>query len=230
MLFSGPVRDLFQEAYNNISLRVNQTILDLGGQLELPLNEETSTQRHQQNKLASIMPSVSISLEQHINKSNNKRSKRQTVLLVLQVTGFVVNMFKDGVGIARRVKNPNTNELYNEMLKIEGQLGDISKQLTEVTNDIKVDSIRAQYLSAQRIIYESLRISTYYLNMTETPTGRMYPDVITTQDDIDFWLDEFKKWGSLLRENINFLMDGWLGRGMIAGDILKTIVDVSGVY
>lgn len=152
---------------------------------------------------------------------------------IMTVIGFVNTMFSVGFGIYKRLDDPVSNEqLYEQMKEIEATLNNIQSELQDVTKAVKKECIQVQYLSAQRVVYESLRISIYYLNMTEHPElfPNYPPEFNVTQADLDYWEDEFAKWGSLLRENINFLMDGLLGRGILAGDILKTIVDISDVY
>ncbi len=82
--------------------------------------------------------------------------------------------------------------------------------------EIADGSMRTQYFSSQRVIMESLRIASNYVNVSN--------EVNATSDDLDYWASEMGKWGSLVRESIMFLMDGFLGTNVIAGDLLKYLV------
>jgi len=202
---NSPVRDQFEAAYFNVSRRVNETILELGGTLEEPLNTD---QRNQQDTVMEFV------------KEPPKREKRQTMVVTIKVLGIVENMFgifTSGLGIYDHFAHPSTQDLMDEILAIQQQLEGITEDLKQVINLVKDASLRTQYVSSQRIIVESLRIVNYYVNMTEMQ------NMNTTQEDIDYWQSEFAKWGSLLRESVSFLMDGLLGRGFISGDIIKEI-------
>jgi len=149
------------------------------------------------------------------------RPKRQW-MMALEVVGFVFNMFNsaaNGIGLYNRLTTPTTDDLYNEIVNIQNELTEIQDSLNDVINQVKVSSIQSQYVSSQRVIFESYRIVIYYLNMTETT------DMVTTPEDVEFWQLEFAKWGSMLRESINFFLDGdgwwihWFGRaGNNGGD------------
>ena len=142
------------------------------------------------------------------------REKRQLATTIeAPVIGFVNAMFS----VYDFFTNPSTEELLGQIDDIQNQLEGITQDLKDVINQVKDAGMKAQYVSSQRIIVESLRIVTYYLNMTEVQNQN------TTQEDIDYWQNEFAKWGSLVRESVSYLMDGMLGRGFISGDIIKTI-------
>ena len=126
-------------------------------------------------------------------------------------------MFALGLGAYDSFANPSTEELLGQINDIQKQLEGITQDLKNVIHQVEDAGMKAQYVSSQRIIVESLRIVTYYLNMTEVQNQN------TTQEDIDYWQNEFAKWGSLVRESVSYLMDGMLGRGFISGDIIKTI-------
>ena len=126
-------------------------------------------------------------------------------------------MFALGLGAYDSFANPSTEELLGQINDIQKQLEGITQDLKNVIHQVEDAGMKAQYVSSQRVIVESLRIVNYYLNMTEVQ------NVNTTQEDIDYWQNEFAKWGSLVRESVSYLMDGMLGRGFISGDIIKTI-------
>ena len=126
-------------------------------------------------------------------------------------------MFALGLGAYDSFANPSTEELLGQINDIQKQLEGITQDLKNVIHQVEDAGMKAQYVSSQRVIVESLRIVNYYLNMTEVQ------NMNTTQEDIDYWQNEFAKWGSLVRESVSYLMDGMLGRGFISGDIIKTI-------
>ena len=126
-------------------------------------------------------------------------------------------MFALGLGAYDSFANPSTEELLGQINDIQKQLEGITQDLKNVIHQVEDAGMKAQYVSSQRVIVESLRIVNYYLNMTEVQNKN------TTQEDIDYWQNEFAKWGSLVRESVSYLMDGMLGRGFISGDIIKTI-------
>ncbi len=147
-------------------------------------------------------------------------------MIVLAVIDFVADMFStvnNILGWYSRIKHPNTQDLNDAIVNIQNDLTKIQKDLNEVISRVKVASIQAQYVSSQRVIFESYRIATYYLNMTETK------DLTTAVEDVEFWQLEFVKWGSMLRESINFFLDGLLGGGFIGADVLETIAEISNV-
>lgn len=155
---------------------------------------------------------------------NIKRPEGKWVAAALKVSGYVADMFStfvaNGIGLYSRLNNPNTIELYDEIMAIHDELIAIKGNLDEVISAVKEASIRAQYASCERIIYESYRIVGYYLNMTEST------ELNTTQEDIDYWQGEFAKWGGLVRESVSFLMEGLLGGSYVSGDILETITEL----
>ena len=126
-------------------------------------------------------------------------------------------MFALGLGAYDSFANPSTEELLGQINDIQKQLEGITQDLKNVIHQVEDAGMKAQYVSSQRVIVESLRIVNYYLNMTEVQ------NMNTTQEDIDYWQNEFAKWGSLVRESVSYLMEGMLGRGFISGDIIKTI-------
>ena len=126
-------------------------------------------------------------------------------------------MFALGLGAYDSFANPSTEELLGQINDIQKQLEGITQDLKNVIHQVEDAGMKAQYVSSQRVIVESLRIVNYYLNMTEVQNKN------TTQEDIDYWQNEFAKWGILVRESVSYLMDGMLGRGFISGDIIKTI-------
>ena len=141
------------------------------------------------------------------------------------VFGFITTMFSlavDALGLYARFKDTSTQELLAEIQHIQEELASIKGDLRRVTNNIQEASIRSQYVSAQRVVFESLRILEYYQDMKEGATN-------ATQEDVDYWQSELAKWGGLLRESITFLMDGFLGKGFIGSDLLEIITKISTV-
>ena len=133
-------------------------------------------------------------------------------------------MFALGLGAYDSFANPSTEELLGQINDIQKQLEGITQDLKNVIHQVEDAGMKAQYVSSQRVIVESLRIVNYYLNMTEVQ------NVNTTQEDIDYWQNEFAKWGSLVRESVSYLMEGMLGRGFISGDIIKQLVHIEKVF
>lgn len=205
MIYSGPVRDLMEISYDNVSLRVNKTLAGMrSGKTGIEEMKDT--------------PNCKIKAKMGLGG--------KWVVTTLKTIGFVTDMFSlaaNGIDAYSRIKNPNSDELYEVIVDIHDQLCDIQDSLNEVITQVKVASIQAQYVSSQRVVFESYRIVTYYLNMTESK------EFNTTTEDVEFWHLEFAKWGSMLRESINFFMDGLLGGGFIGADVLETITEISGV-
>ena len=94
---------------------------------------------------------------------------------------------------------------------VQQQLNTIQNMIDQTIGLIVDTSIRNQYVTTERVITESLRCYNAYTSMT-------------APEDLAYWQGEFLKWGSFLRESVSFLLDGMLGRGIIAGDILEAIV------
>ena len=114
-----------------------------------------------------------------------------------------------------RFTKPTNKDIMNELISVQLQVEAITEQVTKMLHDVEEESIKMQYVNAERIIVEALRCYNNFLNMTEP-------------DDIYYWRREFLKWGGMVRESTTYLLDGVLGRGMISSDILKTIVNIVG--
>ena len=159
------------------------------------------------------------------------RPKRQliaTAYAAWKVIGYCNTMFNTVVaigGITSYFIQPTTAELYNQINNIQKELDEVQEGLGQLMAEIADASMRTQYVSAQRVVKESLRLSAYYANVTEEVANG---NTNVTPDDVDYWRSEVAKWGSLLRESVTFLMDGFLGENVIAGDLLKYIVDANG--
>lgn len=119
-------------------------------------------------------------------------------------------MLSDAWGIYDFFGKPSNQDLMNELQTIERQLDGINNQIEELISEVDKSSIQTQYISVQRVIMESIRCFNNYANMTD-PKDKAY------------WLREFNKYGSLVRESMSFLMDGMLGNGFIATDIIAAI-------
>ena len=120
------------------------------------------------------------------------------------------------VGIYDFFFNPNNGDLEEQLDHVQEQLDVIEAVIEEIVVTVEEESIRTQYVSSQRVILESLRCYNAYANMT-------HPEAAS------YWYKEFLKWGSFVRESVNFLMDGMLGTGFIASDILESMVIISKV-
>lgn len=159
--------------------------------------------------LAVSEAAISVDEKTYENRGNTKK-----------IAGYCWDMFGNvaggtvaATGIYKSANRPNGQELEEELFVIQEQLDDIKRSVTELINQVKEESIRTQYVSAERVIVESLRCENNYNNMTDA-------------QDVAYWRREFLKWGSMLRESVNFLLDGILGKGMIGSDILKTIAEI----
>lgn len=106
--------------------------------------------------------------------------------------------------------------LFLQLHNIQLELKNINQKISEVILEVNDMAIKTQYVSAQRVILEAIRCFENYAKMTK-------------KEDKAYWLREFKKYGNLVRESISFLMDGMLGNGFIASDILQTICSMSQV-
>jgi len=199
---------LSEISYEKISLRVNQTLAGMRLGNTNIIEQMNDNDGHQ--------VSTDVKTEKSVRNP----------MIVLAVIDFVADMFStvnNILGWYSRIKHPNTQDLNDAIVNIQNDLTKIQKDLNEVISRVKVASIQAQYVSSQRVIFESYRIATYYLNMTETK------DLTTAVEDVEFWQLEFVKWGSMLRESINFFLDGLLGGGFIGADVLETIAEISNV-
>ena len=120
---------------------------------------------------------------------------------------------------------PSFDQLMEEINHIEDQLNQVQSSLNELAKSISDSSMRKQYVSSQRVVMESVRITYYYLNVTtELANGNKH----LTQEDLNYWRTEINKWGSMLRESVSFLMDGFNGVNILAGDIIESIVAIEG--
>ena len=122
----------------------------------------------------------------------------------------------DVFGIYDYFSTPGNAELQEQLNHVQEQLDVIESLITELVATVEEESIKTQYVSSQRVIMESLRCYNNYENMTNPM-------------DAAYWYKEFLKWGSFVRESVNFLMDGMLGTGFIASDILNSIEIISQV-
>ena len=118
----------------------------------------------------------------------------------------------DGLSIYNYVRNPSNHDLKDELLYVQQQIEEIKQSVTALINQVKEESIRTQYVSAERVIVEANRCYINFLNMSEPL-------------DVLYWKREFLKWGGLVRESTSFLLDGVLGYGMLGSDILQTFAD-----
>ncbi len=126
------------------------------------------------------------------------------------------SMANDGISIYRFFNQPNGADLMYQIKSIEDQLDQVQTGINQLMAEIADGSMRTQYVSSQRVIMESLRIASNYVNVSN--------EVGATPDDLDYWASEMGKWGSLVRESVTFLMDGFLGHNVLAGDLLKYLV------
>ena len=132
---------------------------------------------------------------------------------------FCSGMFSltsSGLALYDHFGTESNEALMEELEVIEQQLEEIQNIIDDLMSTVKEESVKMQYVNAQRIIMEGLRCYNTYANMTN-PVDQLY------------WSKEFLKWGSFLRESVNFMMDGMLGTGFIASDILQTIEEVAKV-
>jgi len=58
------------------------------------------------------------------------------------------------------------------------------------------------------------KIASYYVNVTDELAN---DNSQVTIQDVDYWRSEMNKWGSLIQESVSFLMNGFLGKGVVAG-------------
>ena len=130
--------------------------------------------------------------------------------------GAIVGVFGNVLGIYDVFGRKSNQELMDGLKEIERQLDEINNTIEELMSAVDESSIQTQYISAQRVIMESIRCFNNYANMTE-PENKAY------------WFREFNKYGSLVRESTSFIMDGMLGNGFIATDIIKTLERLAGV-
>lgn len=126
-------------------------------------------------------------------------------------------MASDIWGIVDFFGKPSNQVLMDGLHEIEKQLDGINNQIEELISEVDKSSIQTQYISVQRVIVESIRSFNNYANMVD-PMDKAY------------WLREFNKYGSLVRESTSFLMDGMLGNGFIATDIIAAISRLAKVY
>jgi hypothetical protein len=87
----------------------------------------------------------------------------------------------------------------------------------EIIYEVEAESIRTQYVSAERQINDVVNsIDIYYEMMNKTqPIDAFATGALST----------FIKWGGMVRESVSFLFDGVLGYGIIGSDILQTIAN-----
>ena len=121
------------------------------------------------------------------------------------------------IGIYDYFAFPSNQDLMEQLKHVEEQLDVIEVLIEEIVVTVEEESIRTQYVSSQRVIFEALRCYNAYANMTDP-------------QDASYWHKEFLKWGSFVRESVNFLLDGMLGTGFIASDILESMVIISKVF
>ena len=116
---------------------------------------------------------------------------------------FCSGMFSltsSGLALYDHFGTESNEALMEELEVIEQQLEEIQNIIDDLMSTVKEESVKMQYVNAQRIIMEGLRCYNTYANMTN-PVDQLY------------WSKEFLKWGSFLRESVNFMMDGMLGTG-----------------
>ena len=130
--------------------------------------------------------------------------------------GDGISIIGSVIGIYDYFSTPGNAELQEQLNHVQEQLDVIESLITELVATVEEESIKTQYVSSQRVIMESLRCYNNYENMTNPM-------------DAAYWYKEFLKWGSFVRESVNFLMDGMLGTGFIASDILNSIEIISQV-
>ena len=197
---SAPVVELFDASYYNMSKRINDTLKTCG----------TSGQ-----EVHCTVPRVYRTNLHQLQSSKSSRPKGY-VTATIKITGIVKDMFSGTNSVYRYCTKPNTADLMEQLEDIENQLDEVQAALDELMAEVADGSMRTQYVSSQRIIMESLRIAFNYVNVSN--------EVNATEEDLDYWASEIGKWGSLVRESVMFLMDGFLGNNVLAGDLLKYLV------
>ena len=130
--------------------------------------------------------------------------------------GDGISIIGSVIGIYDYFSTPGNAELQEQLNHVQEQLDVIESVIEEIVVTVEEESIKTQYVTSQRVIMESLRCYNNYENMTNPM-------------DAAYWYKEFLKWGSFVRESVNFLMDGMLGTGFIASDILNSMVIISQV-
>ena len=130
--------------------------------------------------------------------------------------GDGISIIGSVIGIYDYFSTPGNAELQEQLNHVQEQLDVIESVIEEIVVTVEEESIKTQYVTSQRVIMESLRCYNNYENMTNPM-------------DAAYWYKEFLKWGSFVRESVNFLMDGMLGTGFIASDILNSIEIISQV-
>ena len=119
-----------------------------------------------------------------------------------------------GFGLFDTFGTASFEDLRDELKNIELMVQGIQNQVNELIYRENEAALQTQYSSAQRVIMEAVRCYNAYLNMTEA-------------EDKVYWLREFRKYGSFVRESTNFVMDGMLGRGLLGSDIIKIVREMS---
>ena len=132
-------------------------------------------------------------------------------------TGTVIGLVQSIYGAVDYFTSTKNTDLKAELDLIQAMLTQIEGQISDLFEAVNTMALQTQYAMAQRVISEAVRCYISYDNMTE-PESKAY------------WLREFRKYGGLVRESTNFVMDGMLGNGMIAADILQIIKDQSKVF
>lgn len=127
----------------------------------------------------------------------------------------IVGIVRGVMGVYDSITNPSTGDLQDQINdgfhRVEQQLSAIQQSIDQVINVVIDQGIRGQYVTTERVITESLRCYNAYSSMTD-------------EQDAAYWRGEFLRWGAYLRESVSFLLDGMLGRGIIAGDVFLSIV------
>jgi len=124
-----------------------------------------------------------------------------------------------GFGLFDTFGTKTGQDLMDELKNIGAMLDAIESQIDELFMAVGEAALQTQYSSAQRVISEAVRCYNNYLEMNSTEESE------TKLEDMHYWFKEFRKYGSLVRESTCFVMDGMLGKGLIASDILAIIRD-----